>query len=81
MWVNDVVALDAWALEHVMHSTLTARFNEDFWRNPAAGRWLTDFAAKGQRDDAGVIATTLGAKSLEASLNAAAARRITVMGA
>ncbi len=81
VWVNDVLALDAWALEHVMHSTLTARFNEDFWRNPAAGRWLTDFAAKGQRDDAGVIATTLGAKSLEVSLNAAAVRRITVMGA
>ena len=76
---SDALRLDAFALEEVMHRTLLHRFNEDFWRNPAAGRWLADFAARGQRDDAGVIATTLGAKSLD--VTASAQRRIAVMGA
>ncbi len=79
VFADDALSLDAWALEQVLHTTLTARFNEDFWRNPAAGRWLSDFAAKGQRDDATVVATTLGANSL--NVRAAAARRIAVMGA
>ena len=77
--VGGAVTLDAWALEQVLHTTLTERFNEDFWRNPAAGRWLADFAAKGQRDDATSVSTALGAKSLE--VKTAAQRRIAIMGA
>lgn len=79
VFASDALTLDAWSLEQVLHTTLTARFNEDFWRNPAAGRWLSDFAAKGQRDEAVVVAKTLGAPSLD--VRAAAARRIAVMGA
>lgn len=72
---SEALTLDAWSLEHVLHGTLRQRFNEDFWRNPAAGRWLTDFAAKGQRDDATNLGVTV------TSLSAAAARRIAIMGA
>ncbi len=79
VFASDALALDAWALEEVLHGTLTGRFNEDFWRNPAAGRWLADFAAKGQRDDAAAVAAALGTKSLE--VMASGQRRITVMGA
>jgi hypothetical protein len=79
VFAGDAVTLDAFALEQALHTTLTARFNEDFWRNPSAGRWLSEFAAKGQRDDAAVAATALGASSL--TVTASAQRRIAVMGA
>ena len=76
---DRLLSLDAFALEHVMRRHLQERFNEDFWRNPAAGRWLTDLASRGQRDDAPVVARGLGVES--ASLAEAARHRVLLMGA
>jgi hypothetical protein len=38
------------ALEAPLHGHLLERFNEDYWRNPAAGRWLKDLFASGFTD-------------------------------
>ncbi len=73
------LALDAWALAEVLRSTLLERFNEDYYRNPATGRWLVALAARGQRDDAVAVAKGLGADALDAGQ--AARRRVQVMGA
>ena len=71
--------LRAWALEARLHAVLLERFNEDFWRNPAAGGWLKALFSRGQRDDASAVAFELTGKSL--SLAEAGARLISVMGA
>lgn len=77
---NDAaVTLDAFALEHLWRGELRERFNEDFWRNPATGRWLVDLASRGQRDDAVAVARALGVEKLDPS--AAAADRVAIMGA
>lgn len=76
---DQLLKLDAFALEHVMRRSLQERFNEDFWRNPAAGRWLTELASRGQRDDAMTLAQELGAPSV--SLAEAAGHRVQLMGA
>lgn len=77
---NDAaLTLDAFALEHVFRAELRERFNEDFWRNPATGRWLVDLASHGQRDDVTVIAKSHGVEKLEPL--AAAKDRVAVMGA
>ncbi|MDP1827179.1 MAG: hypothetical protein Q8L48_28155 [Archangium sp.] len=76
---DRLVQLDAFSLEHVMRSHLQERFNEDFWRNPATGRWLTELASRGQHDDAPVVAKSLGVESM--SLTDAARHRVQVMGA
>ena len=73
-----VSVLRGWALEAVLLNRLTERFNEDFWRNPATGRWLKELSQRGQRDDASEIARQLGA---ELTLEAAGARLVKVMGA
>ncbi|MBK7862794.1 MAG: peptidase M3 [Archangiaceae bacterium] len=73
-----VSVLRAWALEAVLLTRLRERFNEDFWRNPAAGRWLKELSQRGQRDDAAEIARQLGA---ELQLEAAGTRLVKVMGA
>jgi hypothetical protein len=52
--------LRAVALEARLHSFLLEHFNEDFWRNPAAGDWLLKLFARGQRDDAQAIGRELG---------------------
>lgn len=70
--------LDAWALEALMRRTLREQFNEDFWRNPATGRWLVSLAADGQRDDAQGVAARLGQPKL--SPGDAAAERVRLMG-
>lgn len=74
-----VEALRGWALEAVLHERLRERFNEDFWRNPATGRWLQELSANGQRDNADAVAKVLGADRL--SLPQAGARLVQVMGA
>jgi hypothetical protein len=76
---DRLVELDAFALEQVMRGHLQERFNEDFWRNPATGRWLTELASRGLHDDATVVAKNLGVES--ASLADAARHRVQVMGA
>ena len=74
-----VEALRGWSLEALLHQTLREKFNEDFWRNPATGRWLQEHSATGQRDDADQMAVQLGAAGL--SLPLAGARLVRVMGA
>ncbi|MEW6432786.1 MAG: hypothetical protein AB1730_14880 [Myxococcota bacterium] len=76
---DAVVSLDAWALEGRLAQTLTERFNEDYFRNPAAGRWLVELWGKGQRDDAAQVAAALGDESLD--VLRAGRRRVAVMGA
>ncbi|MGV3622092.1 MAG: hypothetical protein ACO1OB_14815 [Archangium sp.] len=76
--VDSALLLDGYALEHVFRSELRERFNEDFWRNPATGRWLVDLAGNGQRDDAAAIAKSSGVESLDPL--AAANDRVAVMG-
>ncbi|HEX8441677.1 peptidase M3 [Archangium sp.] len=56
--------LRAWALETRLTQQLTARFNEDWWRNPAAGRWLQGFFGRGGTDDAEALASELSGKAL-----------------
>jgi hypothetical protein len=70
-------ALDSLELETALRQTLEERFNEDWWRNPAAGAWLTRFAAQGQRLDAPTRAHELG--GTDAWLERAARRRIAVI--
>ncbi len=72
-------ALDAYALADTLRLVLRERFNEDFWRNPATGRWLMELASRGQHDDGPAVAKGLGVEAL--SLAAAAAHRVSVMGA
>lgn len=69
--------LRAWALEIRLRSFLLERFNEDFWRNPASGRWLRDLFSRGRRDDAESISQELAGAPL--SLEEPAARLIRVM--
>ena len=84
-WGRSAQVLDAFSLEQVLHGTLLERFNEDFYRNPATGRWLPDLASRGQRDDAAVLASSVaGLKEPTRdvlSLTAAAKRRVDLMGA
>jgi hypothetical protein len=49
--------LRAWQLQAVLEVALTERFNEDWWRNPATGPWLTgELLSQGQRESATEIA-------------------------
>lgn len=79
VWGDRLVKLDAFALEHAMRGHLQERFNEDFWRNPATGRWIVDLASRGQRDDSPVVARLYGVEAL--SVSGAALHRVGVMGA
>lgn len=76
---DAVLSLDAWALEARIAESLRERFNEDFFRNPATGRWLIDAWRKGQRDDAAQVAAALGDEALD--VLRAGRRRVAVMGA
>ncbi|MDQ2890065.1 MAG: hypothetical protein M3R65_05860 [Gemmatimonadota bacterium] len=49
--------LRAWQLQAVLEEALVARFDEDWWRNPAAGPWLVEeLFAEGQRESADELA-------------------------
>lgn len=53
--------LRAWQLQAVLAEELTERFNDDWWRNPAAGPWFAgDLLSRGQQDTADDIAAGLG---------------------
>lgn len=56
--------LQAWALEVRLTTCMVARFNEDWWRNPAAGRWLQGLFARGGTDDAQALARELSGAEL-----------------
>ncbi len=71
-------ALRAFALEQVLHRALQERFDEDFFRNPEAARFLERLFSRGQVDDASALARELGG---ELSLEAAAARWVKVIAA
>lgn len=71
--------LRAWALEARLHNLLQQRFNEDYWRNPAAGTWLKNLSSQGQREDAGALAKSLTGTELK--LSEAGERLIRVMNA
>ena len=45
--------LRAWQLQSLLDEALVQRFDEDWWRNPAAGPWITgELFAEGQRETA-----------------------------
>jgi len=71
--------LRAWALEARLFKVLQSRFDQDFWRNPAAGHWLRELFTGGQREDASALAERLGGGKL--SLLEAGERLVKVMGA
>jgi hypothetical protein len=49
--------LRAWQLQALLEDGLMNRFNEDWWRNPAAGPWIAnELFAEGQRESANEIA-------------------------
>jgi hypothetical protein len=65
--------LKAWALEARLHAVMQQRFDQDYWRNPATGRWLKELFARGQPERADAWAQSLGGGRLEL---AGAARRL-----
>lgn len=71
--------LRAFALEARLTRRLQERFDEDFFRNPGAGRELLDLFRRGQRDDAEAIAQAISGSPLD--LAEAGARLVRVMGA
>jgi hypothetical protein len=56
--------LRAWGLEAALHQQLTSRYDEDFWRNPAAGQFLQGLFARGQGEDAAALCRELGGQEL-----------------
>lgn len=76
---EHALRLDGFSLEQSMRRNLQERFNEDFWRNPATGRWLVDLANRGQREDSAALVKALDMPEL--SLSEAARHRVGVMGA
>jgi hypothetical protein len=76
---RSVDALRGLALGARLHRVLRDRFNEDCWRNPAAGSWLKRLFARGHRDDAQAVGKELGGDAL--SVAEAVPRLIAVLGA
>ncbi len=57
--------LRAWQLQSLLDATLTEKFNEDWWRNPSAGPWITgELFAEGQRESGDELAMRAAAKEL-----------------
>jgi hypothetical protein len=57
--------LRAWQLQSLLAETLVDRFNQDWWRNPAAGPWIVrELFARGQRELAEEQAQRVANKSL-----------------
>jgi hypothetical protein len=57
--------LRAWQLQALLNETLTERFNDDWWRNPAAGPWIVgELFGHGQRELADEQATRVSGKQL-----------------
>ncbi len=69
--------LRAWALEARLTARLMERFNEDFWRNPAASTWLKGLFARGGTDDAEALSTEVSGTGL--SLPEAGARLVAIL--
>lgn len=57
--------LRAWQLQAVLTEALRERFDADWWRNPAAGPWITgELFADGQRELADELASRVAGASL-----------------
>jgi len=57
--------LRAWQLQAVLNETLTERFDEDWYRNPRAGPWMTEqLFGEGQRELATELAERVAGKPL-----------------
>ncbi len=57
--------LRAWQLQSVLDEVLVERFNEDWWRNPAAGPWIVgELFAEGQRETANELAFRIAGRDL-----------------
>ncbi|MBM4194359.1 MAG: hypothetical protein FJ202_08285 [Gemmatimonadetes bacterium] len=57
--------LRAWQLQALLDETLTERFNDDWWRNPAAGPWIVgELFGHGQRELADEQAQRVSGKPL-----------------
>jgi hypothetical protein len=57
--------LQAWQLQSVLAETLVERFDEDWWRNPRAGPWMSDnLFSEGQRELAGELAFRVAGREL-----------------
>lgn len=70
--------LRAWQLQALVSDHLTEKFNEDWYRNPSAGPWLTgELLARGQRDTADELARRLGGELSFAPLQHAIERGLT----
>lgn len=72
-------ALRAYALEVQLHGLMQQRFNEDYWRNPTAGRFLQGLLSRSRQGGASALAEQLTGKPL--SLLEAADRLVRIMGA
>ncbi|HEU4630679.1 MAG TPA: hypothetical protein VFS08_13090 [Gemmatimonadaceae bacterium] len=57
--------LRAWQLQAVLTDALRERFDEDWFRNPAAGPWIvTELFGQGQREPADALAVRVAGQSL-----------------
>jgi hypothetical protein len=57
--------LRAWQIQALITETLREQFNEDWWRNPAAGPWVVgELFSQGQRELATEQATRVSGKTL-----------------
>ena len=69
--------LRAWQLQAVLDETLTERFDEDWWRNPRTGPWMTEqLFGEGQRELAGELAERVAGKGLSFAPNVRAVERL-----
>ncbi|MFQ5678045.1 MAG: hypothetical protein ACE5HP_01140 [Gemmatimonadota bacterium] len=67
--------LRAWMLWATLWRVVRDRFDEDWFRNPAAGRFLFELFSGGQREDATLLARELGAERLAVQPVVEAVRR------
>jgi hypothetical protein len=57
--------LRAWQLQAALRDILVAQFDEDWYRNPRAGPWMTrELFGEGQRELASELAERVGAAEL-----------------
>ena len=58
--------LRGWMLSAIVLDRLEKRFGGEWYRNPAAGQFMTEILSAGQRENAAQLATQLGADGLTA---------------
>lgn len=63
-FLPSVHPLRGWGLVGSLHPRLLSSFDEDWWRNPAAGRFLRNVFTRGGRDQAELLAAEWGTSTL-----------------